>query len=452
MKLIRKAALLFKSAAREWSNDKAPRLGASLSYYTIFSLAPVLLMVVAVAGLALGPEAAQGKIVAQLSGLLGVEAAKAIQTMLEKASPHGRGIVATVIGFVTLIVGATGVMIELQDALNTVWKVVPKPGRGIKGIVRDRLLSFGIVLGFGFLLLVSLVLSAAVALLDSWIGGVIPGWVLVGYVLSYGLSLGLVALVLAAIFKVLPDVKIAWRDVWVGALVTSVLFHLGKFGISLYISKASVASTFGAAGSLAVLLVWVVLLLADRSLRSRVHAGLCERIWRSRRRGRQRHPGPGDARSPAPPWRSRSRTVTCRHLPTEWPDRRAPRDGTELDKTGSMKIISLCLVAASLGCATAQPLLLSDQQRKRFEDVVRDAETAGAAEGPPLAAARLADARSEFEYSQHLPMYPDRARLLVAKAQADAELALQLAQSRSQAQLAARGAARHDSLAGAETP
>ena len=257
MKVIRKAALLFKSAALEWSNDKAPRLGASLSYYTIFSLAPVLLMVVAVAGLALGPQAAQGKIVGQLSGLLGVEAAKAIQTMLEKASPHGRGIVATVIGFVTLIVGATGVMIELQDALNTVWKVVPKPGRGIKGIIRDRLLSFGIVLGFGFLLLVSLVLSAAVALLDSWIGGVIPGWVLVGYVLSYGLSLGLVALVLAAIFKILPDVKIGWRDVWVGALVTSVLFHLGKFGISIYISKASVASTFGAAGSLAVLLVWI---------------------------------------------------------------------------------------------------------------------------------------------------------------------------------------------------
>ena len=119
------------------------------------------------------------------------------------------------------------------------------------------MLSFGIVLGFGFLLLVSLVLSAAVALVDSWIGGFIPGWVIVGYVLSYGLSLGLVALVLAAIFKILPDVKIAWRDVWVGALVTSLLFHVGKFGISLYISKASVASTFGAAGSLAVLLVWV---------------------------------------------------------------------------------------------------------------------------------------------------------------------------------------------------
>lgn len=257
MKFLKNAARLFKVSAAEWSNDKAARLGASLSYYTIFSLAPVLLLVVAVAGMVLGTDAAQGKIVEQLSGLMGVDAAKAIQTMLEKASHKGGGILATIIGFVTLVVGATGVMIELQDSLNTVWKVVAKPGRGIKGLIRDRLLSFGIVLGFGFLLLVSLVLSAAVAMLDSWIGGYLPGWVIVGYVLSYGISLGLVALVLAAIFKILPDVKISWRDVWIGAFVTSVLFHIGKFGISVYIGKASVASTFGAAGSLAVLLVWI---------------------------------------------------------------------------------------------------------------------------------------------------------------------------------------------------
>jgi membrane protein len=257
MKLVRRVARLFKTAALEWSNDNAPRLGASLSYYTIFSLAPLLLLVVAVAGLALGREAAQGKIVAQLSGLLGTQAAEAIEAILEKAGQHHRGVVATCVGVVTLLIGATGVMVELQDALNVVWKVVAKPGRGLWRIIRDRLLSFAIVLGFGFLLLVSLVLSAAVALLDSWIGSFFPGWVALGYVLSYGISLGLVACVLAAIFKILPDVKIAWRDVWVGALVTSVLFHLGKFGIALYISKASVASAFGAAGSLAVLLVWV---------------------------------------------------------------------------------------------------------------------------------------------------------------------------------------------------
>lgn len=257
MRWLRNAARLLKASGREWSNDKAPRLGASLSYYTIFSLAPLLLLVVAIAGMALGREAAQGQIVAQLSGLMGADAATAIQTMLEKANDRGGGILSTIIGALTLIVGATGVLIELQDALNTVWKVVPKPGRGIKGIIRDRMLSFGIVLGFGFLLIVSLVLSAAVSMLDSWIGGLIPGWVIAGYVFSYGISLGLVAAVLAAIFKILPDVKIAWRDVWVGALVTSVLFHVGKFGISLYIGKASVGSAFGAAGSLAVLLVWI---------------------------------------------------------------------------------------------------------------------------------------------------------------------------------------------------
>jgi membrane protein len=257
VKLLRNGWRLVKEAGSEWSNDKAPRMGAALSYYTIFSLAPVLLLVIAVAGLVLGASAAQGKIVSQFSGLLGVEAAKVIQTMLEKVGNRGHGILATGVGFVTLIIGATGVLVELQDALNTVWKVVAKPGRGVKGILRDRLLSFGIVLGFGFLLLVSLVLSAAVSILDSWLGGLIPGWVVVGYLLSYGISLGLVALVLAAIFKILPDVKMAWSDVWVGALVTSVLFHAGKFGISVYIGKAGVASTFGAAGSLAVLLVWV---------------------------------------------------------------------------------------------------------------------------------------------------------------------------------------------------
>lgn len=256
-RFFKNAFRLLKRSATEWSNDKAARLGASLSYYTIFSLAPVLLMVIAVAGLVLGKDAAQGKIVEQLGGLLGTSSAEAIQTMLQKANHPGSGIVATIVGFVTLIIGATGVMIELQDALNTVWKVVPKPGRGIRGILRDRLLSFGIVLSFGFLLLVSLVLSAAVAVLGSWVGGLIPGWIVIGYVLSYGISLGLVAVVLAAIFKILPDAKISWRDVWIGALVTSVMFHLGKLGISIYIGKAGVASTFGAAGSLAVLLVWI---------------------------------------------------------------------------------------------------------------------------------------------------------------------------------------------------
>jgi membrane protein len=257
MRFVERVWRVLKTSAQEWSNDKAPRLGASLSYYTIFSLAPLLVIAIAVAGLLFGHEAAQGKIVDQLAGLMGADAAKAVQTMVQQSSRHGGGVVASVVGVVTLLVGATGVVIELQDALNVVWKVVPKPGRGLKGLIRDRLLSFGLVLAFGFLLLVSLVLSAAVAVLDDWIGGYLTAWVVLGYVVSYGISLGVVALLLAVIFKFLPDAKIAWRDVWIGAFVTSALFHLGKFAIALYIGKASVASSFGAAGSLAVLLVWI---------------------------------------------------------------------------------------------------------------------------------------------------------------------------------------------------
>jgi membrane protein len=158
---------------------------------------------------------------------------------------------------VTLGVGATGVVIELQDALNTVWKVVPKPGRGVKGLIRDRLLSVAVVLGFGFLLIVSLVASAALEGLQKVVHGMIPGWVVFGYVLNYGVAIGVIGVMLALIFKMLPDVEMAWSDVWVGALVTSVLFHVGKLAIGLYLGRASVASPFGAAGSLVVLLVWI---------------------------------------------------------------------------------------------------------------------------------------------------------------------------------------------------
>lgn len=248
---------LVKDTVSEWSNDKAPRLGAALSYYTIFSLAPLLLVVIAVAGLVFGRQAAQGELLSQLAGLVGHDAASAIQAMIAKAGLHGHGIIATVIGVVTLGLGATGVVIELQDALNTVWKVVPKPGRGIKGIIRDRLLSVAVVLGFGFLLIVSLVASAALEGLQKLVHDVIPGWVVLGYVLNYGVAIGVIGLMLALIFKLLPDVKISWGDVWIGALVTSILFHVGKLAIGLYVGRASVSSAFGAAGSLAVLLVWI---------------------------------------------------------------------------------------------------------------------------------------------------------------------------------------------------
>lgn len=258
MKRYFKTALeLAKQTFKEYSADKAPRLGAALSYYTVFSLAPVLILVISIAGLAFGKEAAQGRIVSELQGVLGPEGAEGVQTMLAKANDTGSGIVSTVVGFLMLLVGATGVLIELQGAINTVWKVAPKPGGGIKELIRERLLSFGLILSFGFILLVSLVVSALLAGLGGMMSKIIPGWVIFGYLLNYAVALGVMTALIAMIYKILPDVKIAWRDVWVGALVTSVLFQIGKFAIGLYIGKASVGSPFGAAGSLAVLLVWV---------------------------------------------------------------------------------------------------------------------------------------------------------------------------------------------------
>jgi membrane protein len=249
--------MLAKETFTEWSNDKAPRLGAALSYYTIFALAPLLVVAIAVAGLIFGRDAAQGRLFEQISGVVGPESALAIQSMVAKAGLHGGSILATVLGLGTLAIGATGVVIELQDSLNTVWKVLPKPGRGIKGLIRDRLLSIAVVLGFGFLLIVSLVASAGLAAASNVMHSWIPGWVILGYVLNYGLSLCVIGVLLAMIFKVLPDVEMAWRDVWIGAFVTSVLFHLGKFLIGLYVGRAGVGSAFGAAGSLAILLVWI---------------------------------------------------------------------------------------------------------------------------------------------------------------------------------------------------
>lgn len=248
---------LTKQTFQEWSNDKAPRMGAALSYYTAFSLAPVLILVISVAGLVFGRDAAQGRIVGQLQGLVGAEGAKIVQTMLVAASHPSGGIVSAAIGLVTLLVGATGVLIELQDALNTVWKVVPKPGGGVKAIIRERLLSFGLILTFGFLLMVSLVLSAVLAGMGHFMSRFIPGWVILGYVLNYAVALAVMTTLIAMIYKILPDVRMAWRDVWVGAFVTSLLFQLGKYLIGLYVGKATVGSPFGAAGSLAVLLVWI---------------------------------------------------------------------------------------------------------------------------------------------------------------------------------------------------
>jgi membrane protein len=248
---------LLKKTFDEWNEDKAPRLGAALSFYTIFSLAPLLIIVIAIAGLAFGQEAAQGKIDEQIRGLVGAQGADLIQTMIESARKPQEGILASVIGFATLLLGGLGAFGQLQDALNTIWEVAPKPGRGLKGIIQDRLASSGLVLGIGFLLMVSLVVSAGLSALGNFVTNSLGGLTLVAQALNVLISFVVITLLFALIFKFLPDVKIAWRDVWIGAALTSVFFNVGKSAIGFYLGSSSVASTYGAAGSLIILLLWV---------------------------------------------------------------------------------------------------------------------------------------------------------------------------------------------------
>jgi membrane protein len=247
-----------KQAAVAWWNDNVSRLGASISYYTLFSLAPMLVIAIAIAGFVFGAEAARGEIVGQIKGLVGQDGARAVQAMLQGASKHrSTGIVATIIGIVTLIVGATGIFLELQTALNGIWRVKPKASVGIWGMLRQRLISFGLVVGVGFLLMVSLLVSAALSALGKFLGSYMPGYAVLGQALNVVVSLAVITLLFAMIYKVLPDVELTWRDVWVGGLVTAGLFSIGKLVIGLYLGTSSTASTYGAAASVIVLLLWV---------------------------------------------------------------------------------------------------------------------------------------------------------------------------------------------------
>lgn len=248
---------LLKQTFTEWQEDKASRLAAALSYYTAFSLAPLLIIVIAITALAFGQDAAQGEIVGQLQDLVGREGAQAIETMIENSRKPTEGTIATLISIVILIFGATGVFSQLQDALNTIWNVAPKPGRGVKGIVKDRFLSFAMVIGIGFLLLVSLVLSAALSALSNYIGHLVPSLNVVWPLVNFLFSFAVITFLFAVIYKVLPDVKITWNDVWIGAAITALLFTIGKTLIGLYLGNSSVGSTYGAAGSFVVLLLWV---------------------------------------------------------------------------------------------------------------------------------------------------------------------------------------------------
>ena len=241
-----------------WSDDYAPSMGAAIAYYTVFSLAPLLLLVIAVAGLIFGREAVQGEIVNQVIGLVGKEGAIAIEGLLKSAAEPAKSAIATAVSIVLLIFGATTVFAEIQNALDRIWHVpAARKPHGLIGLLRTRMLSFGLVLGLGFLLLVSLVISAAVAAVGSWWGNYFAGWETVLQLVNLAVSLALSTLLFGMIYKLMPRTPIAWRDVWVGAAVTGVLFEVGKFGIGLYLGKSGVTAAFGAAGSLAVLLIWV---------------------------------------------------------------------------------------------------------------------------------------------------------------------------------------------------
>jgi len=248
------AVQLIKDTFSEWSEDKVPRLSAALAYYTAFALAPLLLIAIAVAGLVFGREAATNQIGQQLAALLGPTAAGAVNAMVKAANANqGGGIIASIIGVATLLFAASGVFGELQDSLNTIWEVQPKPNQGLMATIKQRFFSFAMVLGVGFLLLVSLVLSAALGAVGGIVAGQQADQSLVWKAINFVVSFGVTTLLFALIYKVLPDAKVQWRDVWVGALVTALLFTLGKAALGWYLGRPGTTSTYGAAGSFVAL-------------------------------------------------------------------------------------------------------------------------------------------------------------------------------------------------------
>jgi membrane protein len=249
---------LIKQVASSWLDDYAPSMGAALAYYTLFSLAPLLLIVISVAGLVFGEDAARGEIEAQLRGLMGETGAKAVQDLLASVKKPAEGAMATVLGVLLLLLGATSVFAELQDSLDRIWHVpTRKRSSGILMLMRTRLLSFGMILAIGFLLIVSLVVSAGLATLGKLWEPLFGGWYVLAAVTDAVGGFLLVTLMFALIYKVMPSVRVQWRDVWIGAMFTAILFMVGKWLIGLYIGRSGVVSGFGAAGSLVVVLVWV---------------------------------------------------------------------------------------------------------------------------------------------------------------------------------------------------
>jgi membrane protein len=286
--------LLAKQAVVSWSDDYAPSMGAALSYYSVFSMAPLLLIVISVAGLVFGEEAARGELFGQLAGLMGAEAAKTMESLLVSVNKPAQGIVSTIIGIAVLLIGATTVFGELQNALDRIWRAPARPDQsGLWTLLHTRLLSFGMVLGIAFLLMVSLVLGAVVSALGKWWGDALIGWEITAQVINVVLGFALTTGVFAMIYKLMPRVQVRWYDVWIGAAVTALLFTVGRFLIGLYIGKSGVASSFGAAGSLIVIFVWVY-------YSAQVFLMGAEFTWLFAKQYGSMRDLPGDATAPAP--------------------------------------------------------------------------------------------------------------------------------------------------------
>jgi membrane protein len=250
---------LLKQTFQEWLQDKAPQLGAALAYYTVFSLAPLILVLLAIVGVVFrdDPAGAWNKITQQMSYFLDPSAVQVVQDIAQKASQPGKSTVATIIGIALAILGASGVFGQLQDALNTIWGVKAKPSQGIWGFLRSRFLSFGMVAGICFLLLVSLAIEALLKGFSHYVQSILPGGMVVALAVYLVFDFAVVVLLFAMIFKFLPDVKIQWRDVWIGAAMTAILFGIGKWLLGFYLGSGAAGSAYGAASSLITLLLWV---------------------------------------------------------------------------------------------------------------------------------------------------------------------------------------------------
>jgi len=255
--MLSEARHLLGAAAQGWWDDRAMSMGAAIAFYTLFSLAPVLLIAVAVAGMAFGREAAQGAVVAEIGGLIGQQSAESVQALIASAGNMGSGIVGTISGVVTFAVLATGAFAELQDDLNIIWRVKPAQGYGLASFIRTRVLSFALIVTIGFLLLASLAIDAGVSAISESLSQVYSDLSAALHVLNLAISLIISTILFALIFKVLPDTDIAWRDVWFGAVVTALLFSTGKFLIGLYLGQSNIASSYGAAASLITILLWI---------------------------------------------------------------------------------------------------------------------------------------------------------------------------------------------------